>query len=283
MFIDSHCHLQFKSFESIQKDMINRCIEAGCIMNTVGTHLDTSKAAVALAEAYPEIYASVGLHPIQSKKVGVTEEYTSFVARGEDFETEAYRTLIQSSSKVIGIGETGLDAYHIPKDMPLTQVMDDQWNLFMRHVELSEEFNLPLVIHIRNAHAEMIKRLKEYYSSGKQIRGVVHCYTGNWENAQQYLDMGLYLGFTGIVTFPPKKNNPKEQLDLLAVVDNIPLDKMLVETDAPFLAPQAHRGKQCEPWMTREVIQFIAERRGLNYDDLEKITVENTKRLFTNI
>lgn len=295
MFIDSHCHIQFKSFADDYKDVIARSIEKGCMMNTIGTQMDTSKRAVELAEESDAIYATVGLHPIQSKRVGVTEEYTSFVARGEDFDTDYYRSLIESSNKVIAVGETGLDAYHVPKDEKLEDVFDHQWSLFLKHYTLANEFDLPLVLHVRDAHDEMIKRLKNEIKNkdGKNdlnlnnqsphFRGVVHCFTGNWEQAQAYLDLGFYLGFTGVVTFPPKKTKPEEQEALLEVVDKVPLDRILVETDAPFLAPQAYRGQRSEPWMTEEVIKFIADRWGIDVDAFREQTVANTKKLFTRI
>jgi TatD DNase family protein len=308
MFIDTHCHLQFKSYEDDRNAVIARCIEKNMIMNTIGTQMDTSARAVTLAEQYDAIYATVGLHPIQSKKVGVTEEYTSFIARGEDFDTEYYRSLIKSSDKVIAVGETGLDAYHVPKDMPIDQVFEDQWNLFLKHYELAQEFNLPLVLHVRDAHDEMIRRLQTLplrggvgggsvssISEHEQYQplpasphrggplGVVHCFTGNWKQAQAYLDLGFYLGFTGVITYPPKKTDPTAQEQLLEVVDAIPLDRILVETDAPFLAPNPHRGQRSEPWMTEEVIRFIAERRGVTFDDMCAKTVENSKRIFTGI
>jgi TatD DNase family protein len=309
MFIDTHCHLQFKSYADDREAVIARCIEAGMLMNTIGTQMGTSKRAVELAEQYEQIYATVGLHPIQSKKVGVSEEYTSFVARGEDFDTDYYRALIQSSDKVIAVGETGLDAYHVPKDMPIEQVFDDQWNLFLKHYELAQEFDLPLVLHVRDAHDEMIHRLNtlplrggvvggsvsslsehEQYQPhptsphrGGVCSGVVHCFTGNWKQAQAYLDLGFYLGFTGVITYAPKKTDPTAQEQLLEVVDTIPLDRILVETDAPFLAPNPHRGQRSEPWMTREVIAFIADRRGMSYKEMETITVQNTRTLFYKI
>jgi len=115
------------------------------------------------------------------------------------------------------------------------------------------------------------------------IMGVIHCFTGNWTQAQKFLDLGLYLGFTGVITFPPRKSNPKADLDLREVVEHCPLDKMLIETDSPYLAPQAYRGQRCEPWMVEEVAQKIAEIRGLTTDEVIKITEENTRRLFTKI
>ena len=280
MIIDSHCHLQFKAFDDNRDEVIARSIEKGVIMNTIGTQMSTSKKAVALAEQYDEVYATVGLHPIQNKKVKVEEESTMFVARGEEFDTEYYRQLIKGSEKVIAVGETGLDAFHVPKDVDLNAIFDDQWAVFLKHVALAEEFSIPVVIHVRDAHDEMIERLREM---DKAPRAVVHCYTGNWEQAQAYLDLGFYLGFTGVVTFPPKKTNPAPQIALNEVVENVPLDRILVETDAPFLAPQAYRGKQSEPWMTDEVIKHIAEVRGVPYEEMRKHTVQNTTQLFTRM
>jgi len=280
MIIDSHCHLQFKTFDNNRGEVIVRSVEKGVIMNTIGTQMSTSKKAVDLAIGNENIYATVGLHPIQMEKIDVEEETTMFVARGEDFDTEYYSNLIESSQKVVAVGETGLDAYHIPKDQKLEDVMEKQWGLFLKHVELAKKYNLPVVIHVRDAHDEMIERLRGLRET---MSAVVHCFTGTWEQAQSYLDMGFHLGFTGVVTFPPKKTDPKPQNDLLEVLDKVPVDRILVETDAPFLAPQAYRGKQSEPWMTEEVVRFIAKRRGIEFENFRQITVENTLNLFQKI
>lgn len=293
MLIDSHCHLQFKSFDQNRDEVIARCIEKGMVMNTIGTQMATSKKAVALANKYEPIYATVGLHPIQSKQVSVEEEEVMFVAKGEDFDTEYYEELVVSSDKVIAIGETGLDAFHVPDDIAIEKVFDDQWELFQKHVALANKYNLPIVIHTRDgkeqedgsrvsAHKELIKRLSSL--DVRPLAGaVVHCFTGNWQEAEAYLEMGFYLGFTGVVTFPPKKTDPEPQIALQEVIEKVPLDRVLVETDAPFLAPQAYRGKQSEPWMTEEVVKYISNMRGVEYDLFRKITVENTKKIFTKI
>lgn len=280
MIIDSHCHLQFKSYDDDRKVVLGRCLEKGLVMNVIGTQQSTSQKAVDLAESRDDVYATVGLHPIQTEKITVEEETTMFVARGEDFDMDFYDTLVSSSDKVIAIGETGLDAYHVPKDQELSVVMEKQWGLFLKHMELAQKYDLPLVIHVRDAHEELIKRLKDKKIN---VKAVVHCFTGDWRQAQEYLNMGFYLGFTGVITFPIKKTNPTEQEKLLEVVDKISLDRILVETDAPYLAPQAYRGKKCEPWMVEEVVKFIAQRRNIPEDEVKKITVQNAKALFTRI
>lgn len=280
MLIDTHCHVQFKAYQDDRKVVLGRCKEKSVVMNAIGTQQSTSQKAVELAESRDDVYATIGLHPIQTEKITVEEETTMFVARGEDFDMEFYDALVRSSDKVIAIGETGLDAYHVPKDQELSAVMDKQWGLFLKHVELAQRYDLPLVIHVRDAHEELIKRLQEQKVS---IRAVVHCFTGNWEQAQAYLDMGFYLGFTGVVTYPIKKTNPTVQEQLLEVVDKIPLDRILVETDAPYLAPQAYRGQRSEPWMVEEVVKLFATRRGVSEQEMREVTVRNAKALFTRI
>lgn len=282
MLIDSHCHIQFKAFEEDLDEVLVRCEEKGVIMNVVGTQQTTSRLAVEFAEKYDNMYATIGLHPIQEYVVKVKEEDTSFTSRGEQFDM-AYYERLAAHPKVIAVGETGLDKYHIPKDKTQEEIFATQKAVFLDHVRLANKYDLPLVMHVRDAHTEMIDMLVDLRSKEYEIGGVVHCFTGDWDQAKAYLDMGLYLGFTGVVTFPPKKTDPEPQEKLLEVLKNIPLDRILVETDAPYLAPQAHRGKRSEPWMTEEVIAFIAQYRGLAVDEFRRQTVENTKTLFSKI
>jgi TatD DNase family protein len=277
--IDTHCHIQFKSFDNDRETVIRRCVEKNVVMNAVGTQIDTSRKAVELAEKYENIYATVGLHPIQEDVVEVKEEGTKFTSRGEKFDPKLYEELLKSK-KVIAVGETGLDAYHVPKDKDFAEVMEAQWKLFLQHAKLAVANKLPLVIHVRDAHEEMIERLKDWKIDAI---GVFHCFSGDWSYAQEYLKLGFYLGFTGVVTFPPKKTDPKPQLDLLEVIEKMPLDRLLVETDAPYLAPQKYRGERCEPWMVEEVIKKIAEIRGVSVLEIEEISSANARKLFTRI
>jgi TatD DNase family protein len=206
----------------------------------------------------------------------VIEEDTEFVSRGEAFD-DAYYDALAASPKVIAVGETGLDRFHVPKDEKTEDVMDTQKRIFLQHYRLAQKHNLPLVIHVRDAHNDMIELLK---TLDAPIKGVIHCYTGNWTYAKEYLDLGLYLGFTGVITFPPKKTDPQHQIDLLNVLEHIPLDRMVVETDSPYLAPQAYRGKRAEPWMVEETVKKIAEIRGMKESDLAGHVAKNTKQLF---
>jgi len=276
VFVDSHCHLQFNAYKDDLDEVIFRCNEKKMLLNTVGTQIDTSRKAVEMAEKYENIYATVGLHPVHISATEVDEEETKFTSREEEFSYEEYKKLAVHP-KVIGIGECGLELFHLPANANREEILDKQKKGFVAQYKLAQEFNLPLVIHVRDAHDEMIGLLK---SLGNKIKGVVHCYTSDWEHAQKYLDLGLYLGFTGIITFPPKKNKPEEQETLLEVVRNCPLDRMLAETDAPYLAPQAYRGKKCEPWMTIEVIKKIAEIKHVGLDEVNETIKNNTLVLF---
>lgn len=279
MLIDTHCHVQFKAYEQDREIVIQKCKEKEMILNVVGTQQTTSQLAVTLAEQHDHIYATIGLHPIQEHVVKVEEESTEFTSRGETFDIEYYEKLAQHP-KVIAIGETGLDAYHIPSTAKFEDILEVQKKVLVQHIQLAEKYHLPLVFHVRDAHEEMIACLQEYK---KPIQGVVHCFTGNWEQAEAYIEKGLYLGFTGVVTFPPKKNNPQPQEHLLEVVKKIPIERIVIETDSPYLAPQAYRGKRAEPWMVEDVARCIAKYKELSFLEIQEQTTANAKKLFTKI
>jgi len=277
--IDSHCHIQFNAYKDDAEIVIKRCIERGVILNCVGSQINTSRRAVEYAKKYKNIYATIGLHPIHLFSTEVDEGEVAFKTREENFDYEEYKKLA-NHPKVIGIGECGLELFHLPKDANRDEIIKKQSETFLKQYRLAKELDLPVVIHVREAHDEMINLLKNI---GEPIRGVVHCYTGDWSNAQKYLDLGLYIGFTGVITFPAKKTNPKPQEDLIEVVKKCPIDKVLIETDAPYLAPQAYRGQRCEPWMVAEVAKKIAQIRQIDLEEVIKITEDNTKKLFTRI
>ena len=283
MLIDTHCHIQFKAFYDDVDEVILRCKEKNMILNLVGTQADTSKQAVEWADKYDWMYASVGLHPIQEYKTQVKEEADEFIARGEQFDYDYYKSLAVHP-KVIAIGETGLDRFHIPTSVDPEVVMNRQKETFLEHAKLAAEVGKPLVVHVREAHSDMIEIIKSPISNLQSpTPGVIHCYTGNWEYAQEYLKAGFYLGFTGVITYPPKKTDPAPQAWLNEVVKKVPIDRIVVETDAPYLAPHIIRGQRNEPWRVEEVVKRIAEVRNISYEEVEKQVEENTRRLFTGI
>ena len=245
-------------------------------MLTVGTQRDTSAAAVELAKtSHGQIFAAVGLHPIHLHPRFIDEKEGAFMSREEDFDDAHYRELAQAP-EVIAIGETGLDFYHLPDDVPRDAVIKKQTAVFLQHVQLAKELNKAMVIHCRAAYRELADALRPH----PEIRGTVHCFTGTEEEAEWLLGLGLHIGFTGIITFPPRAENPQAQERLLEAVRRVPLERLLIETDAPYLAPAAYRGKQCEPWMVEEVAKKVAELKGLDVAIVKNATTENAEKLF---
>ena len=274
--IDTHCHVQFNAYKDDSEIVMKKCQDAGMILNIVGSQQTTSARAVEYAQKYDFAFATIGVHPVHLFPTFVDEAESGFQSRQEIFDYEYYKSLAKNK-KVVAIGECGLELFHLPEGFTKEEVLAKQIETFLLQYKLAQELNLPLVIHVREAHQEMIDLLKTLPAP---IRGVIHCYTGDWNYGQQYLDLGLHLGFTGVITFAPKKTNPQPQLGLLEVIKNVPLDRMVIETDSPYLAPQAYRGQRCEPWMVVEVAKKIAEIKNLGLEEVDKLTTENATRLF---
>lgn len=281
MIFDSHCHIQFNAYKDDVEVVLKKCLAKDVLMIVVGSQCSTSQRAVEYAEKYPgKIWAAVGIHPLHLTTQEVNEEEVKFITREERFNHDFYWKLARHP-QVTAIGETGLEYFHKPEGMAWAEFKKRQSENFIAHCQLADELNLPIIVHCREAHDDQIKMIKEILAQGRlKKRGVVHCFTGNWPTAEQYLRMGFYIGFTGIITFPTKKNNPQPTLDLLEAVEKTPLDRILIETDAPYLAPQAYRGQRCEPWMVEEVAKKIAEIKGLTAEETARQTAENTQKLF---
>ncbi|MFA5210873.1 MAG: TatD family hydrolase [Patescibacteria group bacterium] len=284
MLFDSHSHLQFKIFFD-KPEVVKKCLEKNMLVNLVGTNYDTSKKAVDLAEKYENFYASIGLHPIHLFAEKIDEEESSFISHEEDFIETNYQELLKTN-KVIAIGECGIDLYHLPQNISKDKVLAKQKEILLKQVEFALANNLPMVLHVRDGKEEtgeaydiLYNVLKKY----KNLKAVVHCFSGNYFQAKKFLDLGFYLGFTGIITFPAKKTDPKPQKELLEVLEKIDLNKILIETDSPYLAPQKYRGQICEPWMVEETLNFIAEKRKITVKELEEILDQNRLKLFTKI
>lgn len=283
MLFDSHCHLQFKIFTDNPK-YLDKYKDQKMILNIVGSQKETSKKAVELAQTNKNFYASIGLHPIHLFKTRVDEEETSFFSHEEEFDFDFYQKLADDK-KVIAVGECGIDLFHLPKDVDKEEVLKKQKKVLIDQIEFARKNNLVLIFHVRDgkikgeAHEELYKILKNY----DDLKGVVHCFTGNFLQAKKYLDLGLYLGFTGVITFPAKKTDPKPQLELWEVLEKIDINKILIETDAPYLAPQKYRGEICEPFMVEENLDFIAKLRKITKDDLENIILKNSLTLFDKV
>ncbi len=254
MLIDSHAHIQCKEYAGEAPAVIARARAAGVeTIVAVGGAGDMSSntAAVALANSFADVYATVGMHPHDAKDVG-DEELTGLRQLAAD-------------RKVIAIGETGLDYYydHSPRET--------QRQVFIRFIHLARETRLPIVVHERAAARETAELLSS--AGGGDLAGVIHCFTGDYQEAARYLDMGLVLSFTGIITF-------KNAGALREVVGKVPLEKILVETDSPYLTPVPHRGKRNEPAYVRLVAETVAQIKNVTLEQVAAVTTANARALF---
>jgi TatD DNase family protein len=271
MIIDTHSHLNFNAYKKDLAEVLKRTLDNDIWTINVGTKYETSKQAVELAEKYKEgVYAAIGMHPIfasaEFQKIRTDPDEGEFLIKEENFNKDIYKELAKSK-KVVAIGEIGLDYYYKPKtNTKLEQFKEKQKQVFLTQLDLAEELNLPVIIHCRMAHTDLLKILKER----KETRGVIHCFTGNIEEAQQYTDLGFYLGINGII----------DRLDLTEVIKNVSLNKILVETDCPYLTPKAEGDKRNEPIFVKHVIQKIADLRSITFDEVAQKTTENAKGLF---
>lgn len=271
MIIDTHSHLSFKGYDKDREEVILRTQKEGVVCVDVGTKYETSQRAIELAEKNKGIYATVGMHPIHIKtdllKLRLDPEEGAFTPLGEDFDKEKYKELAISSKKVIAIGEIGLDYYYKPKSkLKREQYKENQKKVFIEQLDLAKELELPVIIHCRMAHEDMLEILKD-----KKSKGVIHCFTGNLEEAKKYIDLGFYLGINGII----------DKLDLKEVIEKVSLDNILVETDCPYLTPLAEgKDKRNEPIFVKHVISKIADIKGLDFDKVAQKTTENAQKLF---
>ncbi|OGI63415.1 hypothetical protein A2914_00125 [Candidatus Nomurabacteria bacterium RIFCSPLOWO2_01_FULL_41_21] len=293
-YIDIHAHVNFSAFDEDRDAVIKRALQAETWVINVGTQLDTAKRAVAMTEQYPEgVYAIIGLHPIHTgksyhDKKELGEEGGEFTSRGEVFDKDAYRELLKNP-KVVGIGECGLDYYRCDEES-----IDKQKKAFIAQIELANEFGKPLMLHIRNpstgsgqvtpqrdAYADALEILKQYakvHPASGGARGDVHFFAGGLEDAKAFLDFGFTLSFTGAITYPSKKDG--SGVDYASIIREIPLEMILTETDAPYVAPVPYRGKRNEPVYVSEVVKKIAEIKSLPEPEVAETIIQNAKRVF---
>ena len=251
MLIDSHAHLDFSQFKRDRDKVIQRALDSGvaAIVN-VGTDLVTSEKSVALARRHPSIYAAVGIHPHDARELSpkVLDRLTQ----------------LAQEEKTVAIGEIGLDFYRN------LSPRDQQREAFRQQIRLAIELGLPVIIHDRDAHSQVLEILRE--EEAHRVGGVLHCFSGDIKMARQGLEMGFLISFAGPVTYGDGKK--------MAIARQIPLEKILVETDCPFLTPIPHRGKRNEPAYVRYVAEKVAEVRGISFEEVAKATSRNAMRLF---
>jgi TatD DNase family protein len=283
-FIDTHCHVQFPIYSNPQS-VIDRALQAGIAVINIGTQLDTSKWAVDIASKNSEgVYAVVGLHPnhtYDNNFEDVSETYAHRIE--ENFDIESYRELARSP-KVVGIGECGLDYYRFPEGVDVEAIKLQQKTAFHSQIQLAIELNKALVIHCRpskdtnNAYEDLLAILEDYKghlkNTDSELRFEIHSFTGDVDIAQRVIELGGLLGLNGIITFD--KTGRSER-----VVKVVPLEHILLETDAPYLAPAPNRGKQNEPAWVIHIAEKIAEWKDRSINEVAAVTTANAQKLFT--
>lgn len=278
-FIDTHAHLNLSAFNEDIDAVVKRCLEEDVAVINIGTNFSTSKRAVELAEQYEHLYAIVGLHPIQTvpgrhDEDEIGEGGQAFTSRGEVFDFAAFRTLAESSKKVIGIGECGFDYWHCPPE-----TYEIQETAFLEQIKLANELKLPLMIHTRGPQPGQASPTgrsvyEDVYQVLKQHSKVpfnVHFYAGTIEEAKKFFDIGGTISFTGVITFT------KQYEEIIAYAR---LEHMFAETDCPYVAPIPYRGQRCESWMVKEVYQKIATIKNVPVETVVAQFRENIKKLY---
>lgn len=279
MLIDTHGHLNFNAYKDDSEEVFKKALDADMGIVMPGSQYSTSRRAVQLAEKWdnPRVWAAIGLHPIhlEDRKVDKHEtgSHIEYETRREEFDRAAYEELARSE-KTIAIGEVGLDYWHRPKEKEERHAYEQtQAEAFKAQLDLAVDVDLPVILHCRIAHKDMIKILEEHpITEKREIPGIVHSYTGSVKQLKKYLDMGYYIGVNGLIF----------KLGLMEeAVEAAPLDRIVLETDAPYLTPpQVGEDERNEPYNLKYVAERIAEIKDLFYDEVEEQTAENAKRVF---
>ena len=259
MLIDTHAHLDYTDYDPDRAEVIARATDAGVTeIISIGTRIDSSTRAVELAENFPNIWATVGIHPCDADEA-------------PDDAVERLRALAKNSSRIVAIGEIGLDYHHLPENSAEVEPNKKrQADLFRCQLELTAELGLNAVIHQRDSWDDTLKILSEFTG---RVRGVFHCFGGTIEQAREVIALGHLVSFTGIVTF-------KNARQVQATAQDVAFDQFMVETDCPYLAPLPDRGKRCEPAHTRRVAEQIAQLRGVSVEEIAACTTATAREFF---
>jgi len=267
-YIDSHAHLDFADYASDREKIISDIFASGCLaVINPGVDISSSHASIELAETHGNIFAAVGIHP---------HEAVHYLTSGDDVFDFMYRDIeslrdLASRNKVVAIGECGLDYYRLKVDDPQrSKIIDLQKELFRLQLELAEQKKLPVIMHVRDAHEDAIELLD--INEG-ELRGVAHCYEGTWPVTQVLLAKDFYIGFTANITYPKKG-------EIHEIIKKIPLEKILLETDSPYLSPQIRRGQRNDSRSVIEVGAKIAEIKGVTPEEVYFQAAKNTMELF---
>lgn len=250
---DTHAHITDESYDQDRHEMLEQSFAEGVeYIMCPAVNMKTSEEAVAISNAYTQVYGAVGVHPLDVETMA-------------DGDIETYYAMAKANSKIRAIGEIGLDYYYS------TDTKDLQIKAFVEHLHLARELDLPVLIHDRDAHGDIMDILR---TEGKGVRGILHCYSGSYEVAKELMKRDFFISFAGPVAFP-KSVKAKE------VAEKIPMDYLLIETDSPYLTPPPFRGKRNSPAHVRYVAEEIARLKGMSAEEVAEITLENGKRCFS--
>lgn len=281
MLIDTHAHLNFAAFKDDADDAIRRSLANDTWMILVGSEYKTSNRALKYANKYEKgVYSAVGLHPVHLEDIHVKSDNDDgsyeFNSRAEVFDYDSYEKLAKFE-KVVAIGEVGLDYYHLDPKKDVKAVKNKQREVFAQQLLLARSLDLPIIIHCRQAHDDLLEILQEFKKQYGEIIpqdrpwGVVHCFSGDEDLAWKYFNLGLLISFTGLITF-------SKQWDEL--IRKVPLNKIMIETDSPYMTPEPYRGQRNEPVLVQYVAQRIADIRSIKVEKVAEITTATAKSLF---
>lgn len=277
MFIDTHAHVNFSAFKEDADKVMHKSLAADTWMVLVGTDYKTSKLALDYANKYEKgVYAAIGLHPIHLQEVKADGDDYNFVSRAEEFNYEMYERLAKLK-KAIAIGEIGLDYHHINENQNIAEAKEKQKKVFIEQFKLARDLDLPVIIHCRNAHDDMLAILEDLKKKYKNLIpknrpwGVMHCFSGDEDLAWKYFSLGLMISFTGLITFSAKWDD---------LIRKAPIEKIMIETDCPYMTPEPHRGERNEPILVKYVAKRIAEIKNLSIERVAEITTKNARELF---
>lgn len=284
-FIDTHTHVNLRAFKDDAPQTIERAIQAGVAVVNVGTQIDTSRQAAEMLKQFPEnVYAVIGLHPSHTYSHDFEDEdEVKHKTKEEHFDPQLYRNIVseagENASRIIGIGECGLDYYRLPEGRDIKEIKDLQLNAFKEQITLALELDKALCVHCRpsdgtnDAYQDMLEIISQTKLEHPNLRFEIHCFTGSPEIALKFVELGGFIGINGIITFD--KTDRSE-----LVVKQLPLSAMILETDAPYLTPKSMRGKRNEPSYLPETAQKIAEWKEVSVEEVAVATTNNAKKLF---
>lgn len=277
MLIDTHAHVNFNAFKSDADEVIRRALAADTLMILVGAEAKTSKRALEYANKYEKgVYAAVGLHPMHTHEQEARGEDYDFTTREEEFSYDVYEKLAQFK-KVVAIGEIGLDYYHLDVKSDMAAIKQKQKEIFLEQLKLAKNLRLPVIIHCRQAHDDVLLILKKFRKEHKDAMpkdkawGVMHCFSGDEELAWQYFGLGLNISFTGLITFSAQWDD---------LIRRLPNDKFMIETDCPYMTPEPFRGQRNEPVLVKKVAERIAEIKNLSLERIAELSTANARKLF---